>query len=142
MATLRLAEQLEKDRSVIRINTMIHANESRKDKWRHYAKAGETLGQTLEQYPNATVVWTSISPEAAGHFRDVRTIFPRLKGKRVIAAAHWGKFAQIFSHRLTRWSARRLLPGLDQIVFTAPVDRKSTRLNSSHSQQSRMPSSA
>ncbi|MDE2995286.1 MAG: glycosyltransferase family 4 protein, partial [Bacteroidota bacterium] len=103
------------------INTMIHAGESRQDKWRHYAKAGVTLGQTLEQYPNATIVWTSISPEAAGHFRDVKTIFPRLKGKRVVAAAHWGKFAQVFSHPLTRWSARRLLPGLDRIVFTAPV---------------------
>ena len=33
--------------------------------------------------------------------------------------------------------------GLDAILhFASPADRKSTRLNSSHSQQSRMPSSA
>ena len=35
-----------------------------------------------------------------------------------------------------------LLPGTYQVQFVLPADRKSTRLNSSHSQQSRMPSSA
>ena len=35
-----------------------------------------------------------------------------------------------------------MLSKIDYLPVTKPLDRKSTRLNSSHSQQSRMPSSA
>ena len=38
--------------------------------------------------------------------------------------------------------AQRIYGGLDGVTYRLEIDRKSTRLNSSHSQQSRMPSSA
>ena len=45
----------------------------------------------------------------------------------------------------TVWARRAIIDhglGITVAVFTTAIDRKSTRLNSSHSQQSRMPSSA
>ena len=40
------------------------------------------------------------------------------------------------------WSEKRVNPSLVTSAFNEMVDRKSTRLNSSHSGESRMPSSA
>jgi len=121
MATLRLAEQLDASTTVHRINTMIPAEASFGEKLRHYRKAAAQLSDALDQYPDALVIWTSISPETAGHWRDVLTVLPRLKGRRVIAVAHWGKFATVFENAATRLTARRLLRQLDRLVFTAPV---------------------
>jgi len=39
-------------------------------------------------------------------------------------------------------SATEAVRGADLVVIATPIDRKSTRLNSSHTMQSRMPSSA
>ena len=39
-------------------------------------------------------------------------------------------------------NAQQKVIGLNEVSHEKPLDRKSTRLNSSHSQQSRMPSSA
>lgn len=121
MATLRLAEQLEDGWTTHRINTMIPAEASFSAKLKHYRLAAAQLESVLDDHPNALIIWSSISPEAVGHWRDVLTIFPRLKGRRVIAVAHWGKFATVFDNAATRWTARRLLPDLDRVVFTAPI---------------------
>ncbi len=120
MATQRLGDYLDERSTVHRINTMIPAGASAWSKMQHYRAAGRTLAGLLERYPMAPILWTSISPEPAGHFRDVLTIFPHLKDRRAIAVSHWGKFASVFEHSLTARSARKWLPRLDRIVFTAP----------------------
>ena len=60
-----------------------------------------------------------------------------------VMAAAWG-WRLLRAHRLPLWWARVCLLPVCVIVaaMALSVDRKSTRLNSSHSQQSRMPSSA
>ena len=121
MATLRLADQLGSTFAVHTVNTMIPAQTAVMAKIGHYRKAGDELAAMLARYPDATIVWTSISPEPAGHWRDVLTLFPHLRGRKVVAVAHWGTFARVFTHLLTRWTARRLIPGLHRTVFTAPV---------------------
>lgn len=121
VATLRLAEQLQDEWTIHRINTMIPAEASFAAKFRHYRSAAQELETVMADHPDALIIWSSISPEAAGHWRDVLTLFPRLKGRRVIAVAHWGKFATVFDNAVTRWTARRLVPGLDRVVFTAPI---------------------
>jgi glycosyltransferase involved in cell wall biosynthesis len=121
VATLRLAEQLQSTWKTHRINTMIPAEASFGAKLKHYRSAARELERVLDDHPDSLIIWSSISPETVGHWRDLLTLFPRLKGRRVIAVAHWGKFATIFDNAATRWSARRLLPGLNRIVFTAPV---------------------
>ena len=120
-ATLRLQDDLAKRYEVHAVNTMIPAQASILAKVRHYRRIGREAQQVLDAYPGSPVVWTSISPEPAGHFRDLLTVFPHLKGRDVTAVVHWGKFADVFSHPLTRWSARRRIPALTQTVFTARV---------------------
>lgn len=120
VATHRLADYLSTRCSVHRVDTMIPADARRGAKLRHYRGVGRALGNVLEAYPEAPIIWTSISPEPTGHWRDVLTLFPRLEGRTVIAVAHWGKFATVFDHASSRWTARRLIPGLDRLVFTAP----------------------
>ncbi len=121
VATLRLAEQLQAETTIHRVNTMIPAEASHLEKLGHYRQAGKRIGNLLDQHPEALVIWTSISPETAGHLRDVATVFPHLKGRRVIAVAHWGKFATVFENKATRATARRLLPTLNRVVFTASL---------------------
>lgn len=121
VATQRLAEQLEATWATHRINAMIPAEASISAKLRHYRSAAQQLEKVLAEHPDSLIIWSSISPETVGHWRDALTLFPLLKGRRVIAVAHWGKFATVFENAATRWSARRLLPTLDRVVFTAPV---------------------
>lgn len=120
-ATLRLRAQLSTRWVVHDVNTMIPAEASAVAKMRHYHRIGREAQQVLDAYPSAPVIWSSISPEAAGHWRDRLAIFPRLEGRNVIAVVHWGKFAQVFTHPLTRRSARRRIPALTKTVFTADV---------------------
>ena len=120
-ATLRLKAQLSTRWVVHHVNTMIPAEASAVAKMRHYHRIGCEVQQVLDAYPSAPVIWSSISPEAAGHWRDRLAIFPRLEGRNVIAVVHWGKFAQVFTHPLTRRSARRRIPALTKTVFTADV---------------------
>ena len=121
VATLRLADQLDGPFEVHRLNSMIPAEAHRFAKLNHYRAIGKDLENVLTTFPDAPVIWTSISPEPSGHWRDLLTVFPRLRNRTVIAVAHWGKFASVFRNPWTRISARRLLPSLDCVVFTAPV---------------------
>ena len=53
--------------------------------------------------------------------------------------------AYLLESRLVPVAKRHGMTGLDELILelrAGKIDRKSTRLNSSHSQQSRMPSSA
>ena len=64
----------------------------------------------------------------------------------------FGEYAEVVGYSVRDGSAAGVLPRADLFAIStdaygsaeeeASVDRKSTRLNSSHSQQSRMPSSA
>ena len=121
MATERLYGYLSSQSQVHRINTMIPAGASAWSKLTHYRAVGRQLADALASYPEAPVIWTSISPETVGHLRDVGTVFPRLKGRRTIAVSHWGKFASVFENAATAWSARRLIPRLERVVFTTSV---------------------
>ena len=76
--------------------------------------------------------------------------FEALAGLRVLIAEDEGLIAEELRERLTRFGAivADVVDTADQAVAAAAraapdvVDRKSTRLNSSHIQKSRMPSSA
>lgn len=120
-ATLRLKADLSTDLHVHAVDTMIPADASALAKTRHYLRIGKQVRDVLRTHPSAPVIWTSISPEPAGHWRDRLTIFPHLNGRTVIAGVHWGKFAEVFTNPLTRSSARRRIPALTRTVFTADV---------------------
>lgn len=120
-ATRRLADDLATKWQVHAVDTMIPADAPALEKIRHYRRIGRAFRAQLDAHPKAPVVWTSISPEPAGHWRDLLTIFPRIWGRTVVAVVHWGKFAEVFTHPGTRWSARRRIPALFRTVFTTQV---------------------
>ena len=91
--------------------------------------------------------------------RPAKTIAEsRTEQQYLIRPAHMNHYGRLFGGDLLRWidelagivarrhaNANITTAAIDNLQFKAPVyagDRKSTRLNSSHSGQSRMPSSA
>ena len=54
----------------------------------------------------------------------------------------WRKLVCIIHENYDRYQGFVILHGTDTMAYTASADRKSTRLNSSHPNPSRMPSSA
>jgi glycosyltransferase involved in cell wall biosynthesis len=83
-----------------------------------YREAGHRLRVMTARYPNAPVIWTSISPQPFGHFRDLLTILPAFRpDQQVFAVVHWGRFEQLFRSPLTRWTAGRLMDRLAGIIF-------------------------
>ena len=125
LATERLASLLENDYEVITLN--LRVGEEQLDlrflskfwgRINTYRASGQALKALLKQHSDATVLWTSISPQAAGHFRDWFTVAPAFQSSnRVFAVMHWGKFAQVFQSILTRFTAKKLLNQLEGIVF-------------------------
>ena len=94
--------------------------------------------------------WFAIDWRQAHH--GVRRLQARIV--KATQDRRWGK-VKALQHLLTHSFSGKLLavkqvtensgkrtPGVDRIVWNTPADRKSTRLNSSHSDRSRMPSSA
>jgi len=118
IATQRFARMMEGEYEVHPVRTSIEAEASFLRKWQHYRHAGKELERMLDRHPEAVVVWHSISPQISGHLRDVLTLKPIFKGRKVIAVVHWGSFAKVFHRFLTRPSAVRLMQGLTRIVFT------------------------
>lgn len=125
LATQRLADLLEPYYEVYRVN--LREGEQELDlrvagrlvqKIKRYREAGRRLEHALERFPEATVLWTAISPESFGHFRDLTTIVPAFKPSHsVYAVVHWGKFARLFASPITRWTAPGLVRRLDGVVF-------------------------
>ena len=71
-----------------------------------------------DRFPDATVFWTSVSPQASGHFRDLLTILPHFgPAHRVYGVVHWGKFADLFASKVTGFTARRMSKRLEGFVF-------------------------
>ena len=83
-----------------------------------YRNAGRRLKEVLARFPEATVFWTSVSPQVSGHFRDLLTILPHVgPAHRVYGVVHWGKFADLFASRLTGFTAQRMSKRLEGLVF-------------------------
>jgi len=118
IATNRFVENLGDSFVITSINTSVDASASVLGKIRSYFQSGSELRAALKRMPSAIIVWHSISPELAGHLRDLMTIFPALKNRRVIAVVHWGKFASVFTKAATAMSARLAVASLDKVVFT------------------------
>ena len=95
--------------------------------WGGRARSVDVEGLTLDNgqhiligaYTRTLALMTTVGADAAGglHRRPLELRYPDGRGLRMPAGPAW-------------------------LVFAAAVDRKSTRLNSSHSTLSRMPSSA
>ena len=66
---------------------------------------------------SSVVLWTAVSPRPAGHFRDRLFVLPALAGLDTIAVVHWGDFDSLFSNKLTRHSAKRLVRSVRGFVF-------------------------
>ena len=81
----------------------------------HYLKLKPKLKERLaDGHP---VLWTSISSQPTGHWRDLLTILPCLNpDQSIIAVVHWGIFAELFTHWATRNTISRLVDRVSGIV--------------------------
>ena len=126
LATARLAELLSGSYEVICVN--LREGEKELDlrltgrifqKISSYKEAGQRLSEVLESYPNATVLWTAISPEKFGHLRDLLTIVPAFKTThKVYGVVHWGRYSKVFRSAITRATALQIE------VFSEVVDEQ------------------
>ncbi len=119
VSTARLKDILERSYTCIAVDTMVPQETSIPGKISAYRKIGKRLRAVLVENSDATVVWLSISPQISGHFRDLLSIWPHIKSRRVIAVLHWGSFARLFTQFTTRWTAARAITSLSRIVFTS-----------------------
>lgn len=125
LATQRLAELLNPHADIHCIN--LRTGEQELDlkvrgrilkKVYRYRSAGSRLRALLDQYPEATVFWTAVSPQLLGHYRDLLTIIPTFgPGHNVYAVIHWGKFAQLFKSPATALTAKRMSRLLNGFIF-------------------------
>lgn len=118
IATQRFADMMAHTYSVSVVSTSIEASAPAIRKWHHYRTTAKKLAAQFHRHPDAIVVWHSISPQVSGHFRDMITLYPLLKGRHVIAVVHWGAFANLFERALSRPTALKLAQRLDRVVFT------------------------
>ena len=125
IATERLASLLERTKNVIRVNLRTEEEHLRLNnrgrylkKVMQYRQAGKRLAQVLSRHPRSQVIWTAISPEVAGHYRDLLTIAPTFQAtNKVYGVVHWGRFSKLFNTAATSFTARRLLNRLEALVF-------------------------
>ncbi len=125
LATRRLAELLHKNHRVIAADTSYpepHFVQTevrfRPDRIRHYVRTLPALKRALKAAPEAPVLWTSVSPVALGHWRDVLTTLPAFQpDQQVFAVLHRRGFQHLFESRLTAASARRLVRRVRGFVF-------------------------
>ena len=125
MATQRLADLLAPSCDVHRVD--LSAKEAgltqarvrlRPEKVRHYVGLRRQTGAACQAVPQATVLWTSVSPSPLGHLRDLFTVLPAFRPQqRVYAVVHWGNFERLFTSALTRRTARRLVERVAGFVF-------------------------
>lgn len=125
LATQRLSELLSEAYEVHTVN--LREEEEQLDlrlagrllkKISTYRKAGQRLSETIRAHPDATVLWTSISPEPMGHFRDLYNFVPGfLPDQRVFGVVHWGRFAHLFKSPFTTSTAPKIINRLAGLVF-------------------------
>lgn len=125
IATERLAELLGQEHQIIKVN--LREDESDLDlkvqgrvleKVNGYIQAGRRLKTAIRKHPEATVLWTAISPQLLGHIRDNFSIMPQyLTTNKVYGVVHWGRFAQLFQSYQTSFTAKKMLKRLEGLVF-------------------------
>jgi len=123
--TEQTAKILETGWNVVRINSSFQGNSHVEifgqwniAKFLHYPRVILRSRKLLRQFPDAPVVWPSISPTPIGHFRDlVAVLLAFRKTHNVYAAIHWGDFDRLFRSRLTRYTARLLVRRVRGFVF-------------------------
>ncbi len=118
VSTARFMDVMAGSYSCIAIDTMVPIDTRFPDKISSFRKIGKRLRAALSEHGDATVIWLSISPQPLGHFRDLLTIWPQLRSRRVIAVVHWGRFARLFTQFTTRWTAPGATASLSRVVFT------------------------
>ncbi|MEM8487980.1 MAG: glycosyltransferase family 4 protein, partial [Bacteroidota bacterium] len=125
-ATERLATLLASSMQVVRVNLRewedkvvdVKGRGNMMQKIGAYRKAARRLKLVVKANPGAIVIWTAPSPELMGHFRDLLTILPALKGAgKIYGVIHWGRFSRLFSNKRTALTAKILLNRVDGLVF-------------------------
>ena len=130
--TEQAARLLESHWAVTRINTSFqgvsHVETSGQlnfAKLLHYPKVLLKARKALREFPNASVIWPSISPSLEGHFRDLTTVLPALrKTQKVFSVIHWGDFDRLFRSPMTRHTARIVVKRLSGFVFNDGLAQK------------------
>ena len=85
-----------------------------------YARMRPRIRDALSN--GAPVIWTSVSRQVIGHWRDKITVLPAFRpGQSVVAVAHWGNFDQLFTQRATATSAARMMRQLNRLVLLSPL---------------------
>ena len=98
-----------------------------------YARAAAMSSAVFERAPSAI----------AGDLNDSTSLLWRLElAGRPVGRARWAPFTAIARERMTRMGLAFHVAHVTMALAAGGEDRKSTRLNSSHIQKSRMPSSA
>ena len=84
----------------------------------HYAALRRRLANELRPDPEGVVIWPAISPDLAGHLRDMYAVIPAVrKYDRVFAVIHRGNFDKLFESPLTRLTAKRVVDEAAGFVF-------------------------
>jgi len=119
LATRRLAELLDRATDIHRLNIEPPVEATSKAKrLAHFLRIRPQLRKALKRYPQATILWPSISPDLAGHFRDMLVTLPATRrDQRIIAVVHRGNFHSLFESAVRSATARRLVDRVDQFVF-------------------------
>lgn len=119
LATKRLADLLNGEAEVHRLNIEPPVEATSKAKrLAHFLRILPQVRKTLKRYPKATILWPSISPDLAGHFRDMLVTLPAIRqDQRIVAVVHWGNFHSLFESAMMSATARRLVDRADQFVF-------------------------
>ena len=126
LATARLADLVGADRPVEAVSTSAPEGErvvTTEARWSlgravHYLGTGRRLRQRLAAWPEAPVLWASLSPHPLGHARDVLTTLPALGPSRpVVAVVHRAYFDRMFRSPWTARTARRVVQRCAAVVF-------------------------
>lgn len=120
LATERLAALLEQDIDVVRVDTEPSSDSvnSRLRRAVHFAKLRPRLREQVSRNLGGIVLWTSVSPDPLGHFRDLAVSMPAFgPDNHIYAVIHRGNFRKLFESRTTRATARLLLKRAKGFVF-------------------------
>ncbi len=119
LATKRLADFLSGETEIRRLNIEPPVEATSKAKrLGYFLRIRPQLRKTLKRYPQATILWPSVSPDLAGHFRDMLITLPAIRrDQRIVAAVHWGNFHSLFQSVMKSATARRLVDRVDKFVF-------------------------
>jgi glycosyltransferase involved in cell wall biosynthesis len=124
VATAQLAHLLEPTLPITRVDVSPQEDHVlpdvrfRPQRVAHYLRRARGLAGSLKDRPQATILWTNISPSCLGHYRDwLTTVGAFNSDQRVFAVVHHGDFHRLFEQRGTRHLSRLLIKRLEGVVF-------------------------